>query len=107
MFGNKRDRRDDKRDSVSARAANLVIGCRSDPFQRSDAALIADRQSSPGRFKRGNHRGGGRFDMVGIGVSGLHDLFGSPCAVSNRRGGLSSASSRIERRPDRARRQLR
>ena len=100
MLGNKRDRRHDKRDPVLPRAANLVVGCRTDPFQRPDAALIADRPVEARPVQRGDHGRGGRLDLVGIRVTGLDDLFRQAMGGEQQARRFFVTGSRIERRSD-------
>ncbi len=75
MFGDKGNGRYDERNPVAPGATDLVVGCRADPFQRADTALITDPPIEPRPIERGDHCSGGRFHLVRIGVSRPHDPF--------------------------------
>ena len=55
MLGNKRDRRHDEGNPVITRAADLVVGRRTDPFQRPHTTLIADRPIKALPVQRGDY----------------------------------------------------
>ena len=75
MFRDKGNRRHDERNPVVPSATDLVVGCGADPFQRADTALITDPPIEPRPVERGDHCGGGRFDLVRIGVPEPHNSF--------------------------------
>src|SRR5205814_9341897 len=98
--GNKRDWRHDERDLVPARAANLVVGRRTDPFDWPDTTLVADRPIEARPIQCGDHGRGGRLDLVGVRVTGLDDPFRQPVGGEQQTRWFFVTGGRIERRLD-------
>src|SRR5271166_3763932 len=98
MLGNKRNRGYDNRDPVLARTANLVISSGPDPFQRSDAALIAHPPVELRPVQTGNHRRRGSFDLVRVRLSGPRNLFWQPVRGKQQTGWVLVTGSRVEHR---------
>ena len=100
MLGNKRDWRHDDRDPVPTRAANLVVGCRTDPIQRPDPTLIADRPIKVRLVQRGDHGRGGCLDLVGVRITSLDDPFRQAVGGEQQTRRFFVTGSRIKRRSD-------
>ena len=100
MLGDKGDRRYDDGDPVLTRAPNLVVGCRTDPFQRSDTTLIADRPIKARPVQRGDNGRCGYLDLVGIGVTSLDDPFRQAVCGEQQTGWFFVTGSRIKHRSD-------
>src|SRR5689334_14790797 len=100
MLGYKRDWRHDNGDPVPTRAANLVVGCRTNPFQRPDATLVTDRPIKIRSVKRGDHGRSGSLDLVWVGVASLHDPFRQAVCGEQKTGRFLVTCSRAEHRSD-------
>src|SRR5712671_428490 len=100
MLGYKRDRRHDDGDPVTTRAANLVVGCRTDPFQRSDATLVTDRPIETRSVKRGDHGPSGSLDLPWVGIASLHDPFRQAVRGEQQTERLLVSRGRVEHWPD-------
>src|SRR5438477_13097149 len=98
MLGNKRDRRYDDGDLVPTRAANLVVGCRTDPFQRPDTTLVTDRPIEARPVQRGDDARSGSLDLVWVGVASLHDPFRQAMCGEQKPGWFLVTCSRVEHR---------
>src|SRR5438128_10527691 len=99
MLGHEGDGRHHERNPVPAATADLIIGCRTDPFQRPDAALITDLPIDPRPVQGGDHRRGGRLHLARIGVASAHDPLWQTMRREEQAWRLILTGSRVEKWP--------
>src|SRR6266436_4951470 len=102
VLRDERNRRYHKRDPIPAGTTNLIVGCRTDPYQRPDPALITDLPVNPWPFESSDYSGSGRLHLIGVRISRAHDLLGQTMGREEQAGGLIMTSNLVEDRPDQA-----